>query len=73
LGPESLEGAFNEQFNRVEAQRQAQIAQAKAPLLRRAAVARQLGNEKAAKKAENEANNENWLAVARHRTRKNRR
>ena len=73
LGPESLEGAFNEQFNSVEAERQAQIAQAKAPLLRRAAVARQLGKDNEARRLENEANNENWLAVARHRTRKNRR
>ena len=73
LGPESLEGAFNEHFAEVEAERQAQIAKAKAPLLRRAAVARQLGNEKAAQKAERDANNEEWLAVARHRTRKTRR
>ena len=73
LGPESLEGAFNEQFNRVEAERQAQIAKAKAPLLRRAAVARQLGNDNEARRLENEANNENYLAVARHRTRKTRR
>ena len=73
LGPESLEGAFNEHFAEVEAERQAQIAKAKAPLLRRAAVARQLGNEKAAQKAERDANNEEWLAIARHRTRKTRR
>jgi hypothetical protein len=73
LGPESLEGAFNEQFNSVESERQAQIAVAKAPLLRRAVVARQLGKDNEARRLENEANNENWLAVARHRTRKNRR
>ena len=73
LGPESLAGAFNEHFAEVEAKRKAKIAAEQAAFLRSAAVARQLGNEKAAQKAERDANNEEWLGVGRHRTRKTRR